>query len=80
MEPPTPAARLVWLEAAVAGLVHQLDALTAELAAVVATPQPLDGYERRVVRKLRRQLQTLAEDCDLIHDQLAHLRQQRAGR
>ena len=80
MEPPTPDARLVWLEAAVAGLVHQLEALTAELEAAVATPEPMDGYERRVVRKLRRQLKTLAEDCDLIYDQLAHLRRQRGGR
>jgi hypothetical protein len=80
MEPPTPDARLVWLEAAVTGLVHQLEALGAELKAAVATPQPMTGYERRMARKLRRQLTTLAADCDLIRDQLAHLHRRRSER
>jgi hypothetical protein len=80
VEPPTPGARLAWLEAAVTGIAHQLEALAAELRAAGATPQPMGGYERRVARKLRRQLQTLAADCDLLRDQLAHLRRQRAGR
>ena len=80
MDPPPPDARLVWLEAAIEGLVLQIEALSVELRAALATPQPMDGYERRVARKLRQQLATLAGDCDLIREQLAHLRRQRGGR
>jgi hypothetical protein len=76
---PDARARLVWLEAALTGIEHQLAAMTAELRAALATPEPMDAYERRVARKLWRQLQTLADDCDLIRAQLAHLRRRRAG-
>jgi hypothetical protein len=43
-------------------------------------PRPLDGYERRLARKLRRQLAALEEDTALVHDQLAALRALRARR
>jgi hypothetical protein len=78
MEPPDD--RLPWLEAAIEGLALQVETISAELRAAVATPQPLNGYERRLARKLRLQLEALREDCALIRDQLAHLRQQRGGR
>ena len=80
MEPRTPDARLRWLEAALAGIAYQVEAIAAERRATALQPPLLDGYERRVVRKLRRQLAALTEDADLLRTQLADLRARRAGR
>ena len=80
MEPTTPEERLRWLEAALAGIAHQVEAISAELRAAAVQPPALDGYERRIVRKLRRQLAALAEDADLLHAQLADLRARRGER
>jgi hypothetical protein len=47
---------------------------------VAAQPPALDGYERRLVRQLRRQLAALEADAALLRDQLAALRTRRGGR
>ena len=77
IEPETPEARLRWLEAALAGIAHQLAAIAEELRAATLQPQPLDRYERRLVRKLRHQLAALDEDARLLRAQLAGLRARR---
>jgi hypothetical protein len=79
MEPQTPDARLRWLAAALEAIVLQMEALAAEFRVALTSPLPLDRYERRLVRKIRLQLEALAEDADFIRDQLAALRARPGG-
>jgi len=79
MQPSTPGAQLRWLEAALEAIVLQINAIAAELRVALASPLPLHPYERRLVRKIRRQLAALADDAGILRDQLTALRARPGG-
>ncbi len=79
MEPPSPAARVRWLEHNLEGLAHEITSIRAQLRALVLRPPALTGADQELADLLQRRLETMEPQCALVCGQLAHLRTDLTG-